>query len=94
MHVNVYEENIREVTPIRVQTKQKNGIVYHGVTIVLEGAHNQITVWSRSKERLSSLLHGLGVMIDAGVREGSLETPSCNRLNFAAMSNGCGTISN
>lgn len=75
MHVNIYDENIGDITPVSVKTKRKNGATYYGVTLKLAGEHNQITVWATSKDRLANLFHGVSVLIEANVAEGSLETP-------------------
>lgn len=80
MHVNVYDENIGDVTPVSVKTKTKNGVTYYGVTLVLQGVHDQVTFWATSKGRLVNLFHGLEVLIEANVVQGSLETPSYNGL--------------
>ena len=88
MHINIYDENIGGITPISIKTRVKHGATYYGVTIVFQGVHDQITFWATSKERLSRLFSGVAVLIDAGVCEGSLETPCVKEQVYAF----CGTL--
>ena len=84
MHVNVYDENIDKVTPVRIRTVRKIDGTYYGVTLKLQGKENQVTFWATSKKRLGDLFHGVAVLIDANVVEGSLETPSHDTVSFEA----------
>lgn len=72
MHVNIYDEEIGHTLPVKVYRKVKDGVVYHGVAIHLRGHENQLTIWSRDKEKLSSICHGMGVYVDLGVASGTL----------------------
>ena len=82
MHVNVYAEDIHSHLPVKIHTKARDGVTYYGVELTLAGRENKLTIWAKSKEKLTSLFHGLDVLVDIGATDAVLHVAIEETLNF------------
>jgi hypothetical protein len=74
MHINVYEEELGTQVPVEVKRRVKDGVAYYGVSLKLRGPENQLTIWSKDKDRLVNLFNGLVLYLEIGATGGLLVT--------------------